>query len=327
MAVRHVEIPVSRSREDAWRVSPETCSVLINVRRMELQARLDSLPTSAREHPSYEAARRWLTEAESAAVDPGGVVASLRDWWSGERIERGWSAVHQAEDALLMLEPRQAVLQDIPVIQQELNETLDSKDARYVDFTGKLTKMAKDEKLDDDEIKSLIHIRQLIHRATDDTHQGLRGFRNLVVVTCAVLAVMLVVAVIWHLINPNFLSLCTGGSASVCPNGTSTPHSLDLAEVVGVGLLAGLLAALLSLGKLQVTSPYNLPRVQVVLKAVAGATTALLGILILQSGLIFDAATTTGAAFLAYAALFGYSQELFTRIVDRHVSSLLSTKP
>ncbi len=329
MSVSHAGEPASLREESrnayARPVPPETCSVLINARRMELLARLDAIPAPKRDHPSFERAKECLSAAESATSEPEGIVKRFRDWWSGERIERGWSAVHQAEDALITLEPRHAVLQDIPALQERLNETLDRQDPRYVSFTGQLSKMAKDERLDENEIKSLIHIRHLIHRATNDSHQGVRAFRNLVVVTSVALVVMLVVAVIWHFLNPSFLSFCNKG---VCLNGTSQSHGIDLAEIVGVGLLAGLLAGLLTLGKLKsVNSPYNLPRVQVLLKAVAGATTALLGILILQSGLIFDAAKTTGTAMLAYAALFGYSQELFTRVIDRHVSSLLGTKP
>ena len=149
-------------------------------------------------------------------------------------------------------------------------------------------------------------------------------FRNAVVVTSAALAVMLGIAVVWHLLETNFLSLC--GATGRCLDGGKRSHGIDVAEVVGVGLLAGLLAGLLNLGSLtNVSSPYalDLLRVQVLLKAVAGATTALLGILLLQSGLIVDAASTTGAAMLAYAALFGYSQEVFTRVVDRQASSLL----
>lgn len=315
-----------------WEVQPETCSVFINARRMELQARLDAIVQPGG-NPAYDEATDWLRVAEEASRSGGsrGPAArirrwwsGMRSWWSGERIERGWCALHQAEDAIITLEAPERIPPQIPALQETLNETLDRGDPRYVALTGKLTQLAKTETLGEPDIAELIDIRRSLNSATDDRHRGIRVFRNAVVVTSAALAVMLGIAVVWHLLETNFLSLC--GATGRCLDGGKRSHGIDVAEVVGVGLLAGLLAGLLNLGSLtNVSSPYalDLLRVQVLLKAVAGATTALLGILLLQSGLIVDAASTTGAAMLAYAALFGYSQEVFTRVVDRQASSLL----
>jgi hypothetical protein len=325
-------VMTTKDGASSWDVPPETCSVLINARRMELQARLDAIGEPV-DHPAYDEAKQWLRVAEEAARPVAsrrraawirGWWSRMRSWWSGERIERGWCALHLAEDAIIMLEAPERIRSQIPALQETLNETLDRQDPRYAALTGKLTQLAKKGTLDEHDIQELIDIRRSVNSATDDRHRGIRVFRNAVVATSAALAAMLVVAVVWHLLETDFLSLC--GATERCLDGGKRSHGIDVAEVVGVGLLAGLLAGLLNLGGLNnVSSPYalDLPRVQVILKAVAGATTAVLGILLLQSGLIVDAASTTGAAMLAYAALFGYSQEVFTRVVDRQASSLL----
>ena len=92
-----------------------------------------------------------------------------------------------------------------------------------------------------------------------------------------------------------------------------------------IGALGGLLAAILTLaGMSQPPSPYNVPSAQLILKVVAGAATALLGVALLQSG-VFSGfiEPQPGSHVIGYAALFGFSQQLFTGLVDRRAAQLL----
>jgi hypothetical protein len=317
-------------RENANYVLPEACAVQINSRLMELEARLDDVPETAENASAHKAVRHWVAQARTATSRRSRLRRdAMKDWWSGKWIEQGWTAVNQAEAALIMLEPPRKVFEGLPALQEELDRAVDKQDPRYIAYTARLRDIAEDKRLSSGEREGLVQIRRIIDRASDDTHRGQRSFRNIVMLTCGFLTFMLFIAVVWHAINPAFLSLCRDNQgATTCLDGTANAKPIDLAEVVGVGLLAGLLSGLFTVGKLKtVRSAYDIPRVQVILKAVAGATTAVLGILILQSGVVLLPASTSAAAMLSYAALFGYSQELFTRVVDRYASSLLAASP
>jgi hypothetical protein len=54
------------------------------------------------------------------------------------------------------------------------------------------------------------------------------------------------------------------------------------------------------------------------------ALTALVGIMLLQSNVIDALEPLPAPGVLAYAVIFGYSQELVTRLIDRKAESLVS---
>jgi hypothetical protein len=57
---------------------------------------------------------------------------------------------------------------------------------------------------------------------------------------------------------------------------------------------------------------------------VAGAATALAGVLLLQANLLVrPAGSNTESVLLAYALLFGFSQQLFTQFVDKRAGNLI----
>jgi hypothetical protein len=94
-----------------------------------------------------------------------------------------------------------------------------------------------------------------------------------------------------------------------------------------MGMLGGLLSVLLAVASLQTeTGPYNLGHAQVALKAVAGAATGLAGVLLLQGGFFGSLGAETKIALLGYAVVFGLTQHLFTRWVDKHAEDQLGSK-
>ena len=70
---------------------------------------------------------------------------------------------------------------------------------------------------------------------------------------------------------------------------------------------------------------YGLPFVQAFLKGTTGAATGLLGVLLVQSGIISSLKLQTGGAVFAAAIIFGSAQYLFTRIVDQQAKSILDS--
>ncbi|MCX5333475.1 MULTISPECIES: hypothetical protein [unclassified Streptomyces] len=125
----------------------------------------------------------------------------------------------------------------------------------------------------------------------------------------------------------------------VCPTGTDpSPPSPDLDVnfertakgrdyfVVEVaGLVAAGLASASALRKIRGTSTsYGVPVALAALKLPAGALTAVGGLLLMRGGFVPGlSALDSSAQIIAWAIIFGYSQELFTKFVDRRGQAVL----
>jgi hypothetical protein len=175
-------------------------------------------------------------------------------------------------------------------------------------------------------------------RANNEKHANLRVFRNLLAVVTAALAVLLVGLAVWHALNVNFVSLCgnvtpaaqtTGAAATANPArrciDDSKSRAFDVAEIELIGAIGGLLSIAFGLGSVETPpSRYNPRPQQAALKPVAGAATGLIGVLLIQSDiLIAPASTTSESLLLAYAAIFGFAQQLLTQFVDKRAGKLL----
>ena len=92
-----------------------------------------------------------------------------------------------------------------------------------------------------------------------------------------------------------------------------------------VGLLAASIAAAHGLRSIRGTStPFGLPVAIAVLKLPTGALTAFLGLLLMRGGFMPGlSALDTSAQILAWALIFGYGRQLFTRLVDQQAHSVL----
>jgi hypothetical protein len=163
--------------------------------------------------------------------------------------------------------------------------------------------------------------------ANNEKHASLRTFRNLLHLTTALLTFLLLALAIWHAANKNFVSLCNHKppkGTQPCFSGNS-PAGRDVAVIELIGAIAGILSVAFALGS-EKTPPsrYNVRVAQMLLKPAAGAATALIGVLLVQSGLIVSPAQSASEVlFLAYAAVFGFSQQLLTQFVDKKAGKLL----
>lgn len=103
----------------------------------------------------------------------------------------------------------------------------------------------------------------------------------------------------------------------------ASPGDLGLIELIG--LIAAAVAGAASLRRLEGTSsPFNLPLAAAVLKLPTGMLTAVLGLVLMRGDFVPGlSALDNSAQILAWAALFGYSQELFTRFADTRTRDVL----
>ncbi len=87
------------------------------------------------------------------------------------------------------------------------------------------------------------------------------------------------------------------------------------------------MAAAAALRKLRGSSePYGVPIAIAVLKLPTGAVTAVLGLVLMRGGFVPGlSALDSSAQILAWAAIFGYAQQLFTRLVDQQAHTVLDS--
>lgn len=85
-----------------------------------------------------------------------------------------------------------------------------------------------------------------------------------------------------------------------------------------MGLAGGTLSATVALRKLRGTStPYAVPVALSVLKLPLGALTSVIGILLVQGGFVPGLSDLDNQGqILAYAVVFGFAQQVATRLVD-----------
>lgn len=106
---------------------------------------------------------------------------------------------------------------------------------------------------------------------------------------------------------------------------TANPHDLLIVELIG--LTAAAIAAAAAIGKIRGSSERNVvPVALAVLKLPTGAVTAFLGLLLMRGQFVPGlSALDTSAQIVAWAIIFGYAQQAFTRLVDRQAHVVLDT--
>ncbi|MFI0405793.1 hypothetical protein [Actinomadura sp. 3N508] len=129
----------------------------------------------------------------------------------------------------------------------------------------------------------------------------------------------------------DFSVVCpTGASASV-PAGQLDARTRaaagwgDYIVVMLIGLVAAGIAAASALRKIRGTSTaFGIPIALALLKLPTGALTAVLGLLLMRGGFVPGlSALDSPGQIIAWAVVLGYSQELFTKFVDRQGQAVL----
>jgi hypothetical protein len=166
-------------------------------------------------------------------------------------------------------------------------------------------------------------------RSEDQQQLQVRHFRGVLYGASAVLFV--VVAVLWIVgaIHPGYFPLCwpLSGShpAMICPSGGSEPSAASVPLVLGLGGLGATLSVALNLADLKPAGVrFSLTVAQGLNKIVLGAITAVLGIIVLRTVTNAPGFLGSQPGLLTTAVVFGYSQQLFTRLIDRQASQLMN---
>jgi hypothetical protein len=185
-----------------------------------------------------------------------------------------------------------------------------------------------------------------------------RSFRNVVAVATGLMATLAIGLAIMGYTKPTLIPLCFAPQDGdetivVCPTAQSeafptdpavsnppgtpqpdiddkideTASSLDIVVVELVGLTAAAVAAAATIRSIRGSSErLGVPIALVLLKLPTGALTAFLGLLLMRGQFVPGlSALDTSAQILAWALVFGYAQQLFTRLVDRQGQTVLDS--
>jgi hypothetical protein len=309
-------------RRSIWRAE-------VGVRVCELTSRLNAAIASAdsldkRGEADKAAVEASLEKAEETLHEEQTWWGGLVSWWTGDAIANAWEAVHEAEVGLIRLERAKAVKANLPWLISWLQSAMEKCKRRdsYV------------EALEAQEKKGVDIDRTLIEQAyrdvivaNSDRYANLRVFRNNLIMVTGILFTLICGLAFWHVLNAGVMTLCSSENEHGlvhCLDGTKS-HGWDVALVALIGAIGGMLAIAFGLSNTEALPSRYDPRTwQALLKPVAGAATALAGVLLLQSNLLVGpAGTRSESLLLAYALLFGFSQQLFTQFIDKRAGSLI----
>jgi hypothetical protein len=298
----------------------------------------------------------------AANEDRQGTWARLKGLTSGSSVERTMGSLDAAEADLLRFATADYVCGQMPSLQSQVNRYLPKDDPRRIRLE-KIVEKSEKEPLSDVERGVVVSTYHAANSQRRREILRLRSFRNVIVVTAVVLTMIAVGVGVIGSLNPELIPLCFTPVQSkvVCPTGeqavtatgstsgdgataagtstaansttdaaldaeireTASPGDIWLIEFVG--MVAAALAAAYALRGVRGTStPYSLPVALAALKLPSGALTAVLGLLLMRGGFIPGLSDLdTSAQIVSWAVVFGYSQQLFTRMVDQQAQSVL----
>jgi hypothetical protein len=167
------------------------------------------------------------------------------------------------------------------------------------------------------------------NRAEDAQQLQVRHFRGVLYLAAAVLLAAVVVLSIAGAIHAAYFPLCWPLSGShhtmICPTGGNAPNPGDVPLVLAMGALGATLSVALNLTALKPAGVhFSLTIAQGLNKIVLGAIIAVLGIIVLRTVTNMPGFLATQPGLLTTAVIFGYSQQLFTRLIDRQANQLIT---
>jgi len=291
-----------------------------------------------------------LSRAQAAAEGIAPRYRPFWGWWSGAGIEAAYRNLHCAEAAISRFYSKDEVRAETPEVVRRVRAALAEDDPTRSSAAGLLGP-------DDSVIKicqpeQLSALISLGHEAADRNRAKLRTFRNVVLVGSLLMLILLGVVVMLSARWPSLIPLCftqdpppspptaavacpTGEGGSISqPSGGSRleirgPTPWDVPIVALLGLVGGALSvAVFIRGMYANSTPYNVSVPLSLLKLPVAAISAIVGMILVGGDFVpgFSAIDKQGQ-ILAYAVVFGFSQQLFTKTVDRRAENLIANLP
>jgi hypothetical protein len=234
-----------------------------------------------------EQVRHHVRAARAIALARPRIWERLRDWWTGNSVETAWNHLQTAREDLFLVEPSDQVRAQLPALQRRMAKV--SPDPVHDPQLNAIKKIAAGDGDLSPEERSQIEGAHEHVRVLEDNHTEARQFRN------------------------NLVMLTAGLTIGAIALAAITTHGFRYL-LVGAG--AGLLTTALAWrGLTQLSGPYAVNTAQAALKVPAGAAAAVLGVILVKSGIISGLNVNSSVAY-GYAVVFGLSQQALTQVVD-----------
>jgi hypothetical protein len=353
------DFPIGDPVPSAWREDALTRAKELDSLRAWL---LDSGTSPAGpDEPWWAAIREHLEAVKQAAEGQRGLA---RAWavLSGSNIGRAMSNLDAAEADLLRVAPDSYLAGQMPSLRNHVQRHLAPEDPRRRELERLAGRLGSAQAAATPELAAITAVERnaivasvrAASKAALREQLRVRSFRNVLLLTSLAMTLIAVGVAVLGFLSPATVPLCfqperAGQTVVVCPTQQSamldtgaepgpvagdiddvvkkTAGRADLLVVELVGLTAAAVAAATALRGIRGSSePYGLPVALATLKLPMGAVTAFLGLLLMRGQFVPGlSALDTSAQILAWALVFGYAQQLFTRLVDQQAHSVLDT--
>jgi hypothetical protein len=331
------------------RLWPEPWAIQVAVDADRVEHRMRAIRSNGTDSPRLRSSEEAVTHHLQAARDACTCSSRLRrrgalDRWRGTSVEQAYRSLHSAKMFLVdaLPDPEAAAL--VPEVCVRIAAVLDRNDPRR-------TEAEKGMHSADPAVvrAALKQAMEVSYDASDEEYVRLRNFRNIILGTAMILAVFTGLLLFLVARSPQAIPLCftpsvtgatttptaTGGAQGqparqVCPSGEQqNPTSGDVLIIAGLGAVGGAFGALLAIRNLRGSStPYGVPMALAVLKVPSGALTAVIGMLLLAGSFVPGLSNLDSQRqILAYALVFGYAQQLITRLADDRAQTIMNRLP
>jgi hypothetical protein len=242
----------------------------------------------------------------------------IRGAWSGVDVERAWVNIHAAEVAVVRLSDPVAVKAKIPNVIFDAEHVLGRSDKRF----KSLDEYDKKKELQPDDRPFIAESVRTVYAATTRAFVQARSFRNILFsATFFLMLFSIAFGILSALLLPQVV-MCGPN----CPIDSPTLH---LWQVELLGLFGASVVGSVAIRRMRGSSqPYAVPMASLLIKLPLGALSAAGGLVLIHSGFfspMFPSPTT--AQLVAYAVIFGASQQTFTRLIDRQAQEVLDHLP
>ncbi|MFC6080356.1 hypothetical protein [Sphaerisporangium aureirubrum] len=307
--------------------------VYVSSRGAEVRAEADRAVLCRGDEPGLAGVRAALGRHVDVALDYANERQGWRRWLTGQVIEGAWSNLYSATVLLYGLLPADELDARAPEVMATGRAYLPADDARLQRLAARVA--AGD--IGERDRSLLQSVLRAAYTAASVESGRVRSFRNMLLGGVAILTLIVSGLVTLAAVWPSWLPMCGNGTllatlgprpamSQVCPTGYGQASRGDVPLVALLGMLGAALATAASLStRSELSTRYSLAVAQNLLKVPAGVATAILGLLILNSGFVPGfTGLSSQTAILVWAMVFGYAQQVVTRFVDQRANSLMA---
>jgi len=236
------------------------------------------------------------------------------------RLEFAWHAVHRARAMLPLVVPGEALASQYLYAVERVGRMR----PRNGDLLARLTRLARNGTPTDADRHTLSYALSSAYAAADREFRQMRHLRDRLVRVAWATTVALLVVVGAGTLVPTLFPLCLDADGAVCPAGGAVATAGDTATVAVMGMIGAGITAVVAVRRTRPSvSPYRLTPTLGWLRVPFGGIIAVVGVMILQAGIVTGfAGLRTQQEIAVYALVFGFAQEVVTRLLENRAMLL-----